>query len=211
MGEAAARSDSPTMQRVTDRKKKTPSWAVSASGAPAELVIGADDNDDDDLQLSPSKAPGETKVHGKKAALEALKSGSRGDSGDEGQVSSQRAGEDDVLSSAHVLTLSGKVSDSAEVDHLAPPPPRPSAGHLHQPRGSAPRGSGARPSAATGQGWTLRNDGIIGGGGGTPDVVTLRPSTRDAARIAAGRGAGPSHGRYDDISLSDSDDEDGKK
>jgi hypothetical protein len=203
----AARPDSPTMQRVTDRKKSTPSWAASgAAAAAAELVIGEDD-DDDDAPLSPPRQPSETKVHGKRAALEALRvSGSIGDDdGDSSEGRRQRAAAgDDVLSSAHVLTLSGMLSDSAEVDHLAPPPQFSARQQQVQPRGSAaPRGSGVVGGRQQ-QGWATE----AGPGG---DVVSLRPSTTDAARIAAGKGAGPSHGRYDDISLSDSDDEDEKK
>ena len=74
----AARPDSPTMQRVTNRKKRQdPAWATSG---PAELVIGAEDDEEDEPQRQP-KPSTESKVHGRSAALAVLKSESSKDLG----------------------------------------------------------------------------------------------------------------------------------
>ena len=78
-GEDATRPDSPLMQRVTDKRRQDPAWAMSAGG-PAELVIGGDDDDDDDndarRQPTVPQTKGkqqESKVHGRSAALEAMR------------------------------------------------------------------------------------------------------------------------------------------
>ena len=76
--DATTRPDSPLMQRVTDKKRQDPAWAMSAG--PAELVIGGDDDDDDDDAAAArskmalqTKAKQESKVHGRSAVLGAMR------------------------------------------------------------------------------------------------------------------------------------------
>jgi hypothetical protein len=113
--------------------------------------------------------------------------------------------QDAVLTSSHVLTLSGLSDD---VDHLAPPT-------------AASRGGTSGPAGGReGGGWVTGGGGLdrlaprdssgkASEGGGPTGRNVLRPSVTDAR--SAGGSAPPPRGRYDDISLSDDDDEDEKR
>ena len=112
--------------------------------------------------------------------------------------------EDAVLTSSHVLTLSGVLDD---VDHLAPP------------RASSKGAGGGRDGG--GGGWLAGGaldrlapppprDSRPSATSGRPSGTAFRPAVADA-RTAGSGAAGPSQGRYADISLSDDDDDDEKR